>query len=201
MAGPEKKQQRKRGRFPPLDDISAWLTLTSAHRTYSQRLDGVDFSPAANNRMSRAMATEMLPCMRENIATGEREYMKGSFWKSPQTVVDAIRSSNAVSRAKSPGPVFGWMYYVGKLRFNEILKPLEEISAGERATGEETPAGRKAKGDWKSVVTREVIQRLEAGKKFPTRKDMLDFCSTKIRHAPDPSDMGKHLKDLQGKKN
>ena len=38
-----------------------------------------------------------------------------------------------------------------------------------------------------------------AGKKFPTVKEMLDFCSGKIRYAPDPSDMRKHLKYLREK--
>ena len=194
MAGRETKQQSRRRRRPSLDDDSLWLTLTWAHRTYSQHLDGMDFSPTANRKLFDQIKAEELSLMRISITdSNKREHLEPSFCQSPATLIAALSSSSAVSRTKAPGPIHGWTYYVSRREFEKYLgrlEPLEEISTG-----------RKAKGNWKWRVACEIIQRLLAGKKFPTAKEMLDFCSDKIRHAPDPSDMRKHLNYLRGKKN
>jgi hypothetical protein len=196
LDGRENKQQNRRRRRPALDDDSLWLMLGWAHLTYSRRLDGVDFSPTANLKLAHVLATEDVICMRESrINPQEREYVSGSIFRSPATLISALSSSSAVSLPKATGPIQGWTYYVSKADFNKLLGPQEEIPPGQISTG------RRAKGDWKWVVAREVIQRLMTGKKFPTAKEMLDFCSSKIRYAPDASDMRKHLKELKEKKN
>jgi hypothetical protein len=165
------------------------------HRTYSQQLDGVDFSPTANLELAHYIATEALFCMRESRASPwEREYVPALLLQSPQSLIAALSSSNAVSLPKARGPIHGWTYYCSKEDSKKFFGSQEEIPPGQISSG------RKAKGDWKWVVAREVIQRLMAGNKFPTAKEMLKFCSTRIRHAPDASDMRKHLNELKEKK-
>ena len=81
--GGENKQQTRRRRRPALDDDSLWVTLRWAHLTYSRRLDGVDFSPTANLKLTHHLATEDVICMRESRTNPqEREYVSGSFWRA-----------------------------------------------------------------------------------------------------------------------
>jgi hypothetical protein len=170
------------------------VTLTWVHRTYSQRSDGVDFSPTATVKLTHQLATEDMFSMRESRTNPKmRQDLSGSFYRSPATLISALRSSNAVSLRKATGPIDGWTYYGSKADSKKLLGAPEEIPTRQISTG------RKAKGDWKWVVAHEIIQRLSPGKKFPTTNEMLDFCSEKIRNPPDASDMRKHLKYLREK--
>ncbi|WP_145831577.1 hypothetical protein [Bradyrhizobium huanghuaihaiense] len=153
----------------------------------------MDFSPAANLKIARCIAAEELICMRESRITGVREYVPPSLL-DPRALVAALNSSTAVSVPRAHGPIQGWIYYCSKEDSKKLLGSQDDTPPGRVASGPKTRV------DWKWVVAREVIRRLMPDKKFPTTKEMLDYCGTNIRYVPDASDMRKLLKELKEKK-
>ena len=97
-----------------------------------------------------------------------------------------------------------WHFFVRRRELDQLYPPATTATSGERqgepppAPPERRPPGPRPSKGWKDFVTRDVIKRLLAGKKFPTAPTMIKACIKELEIDPDDADMRRHLRWLRG---
>ena len=196
-----RKGKRNNADDLPLDD-RRWMALKKVHNIISEQLTGEQLSPIASFDLIEGLQSEKLRCMRRSLINpSERKRLSASFWQGLRidVEVDCIRflPSVPIQALRDFREIHLWAYYVwepdiDKLRPSAATDPkLTETSSG-------GPPGPTPRHDWKLHVTHEVVRILESGRKYPTPREMIEFCHKKFKHRPDASDMRKHLKLLRG---